>query len=317
MRTVLIAPTLVLLAATPSWLTGQTAESVVSAEEPTPSPSSILPLEVLVEAGGSYFANFFQAPDEEPEESVRATTGQVKVVQPFRSGSYLFAEAGGVFYSEFDPSSNFLGGFGWSMWPHMIEAYGGYRIHAPRLDVGDTLGFANLLYVHASYDVRLGRPLQLGAVVDYYDETHGQRPERNNTYVDFGGSVRYRDLDHLFSPEVGVAFGGRDVAVDTEDLSQRTVWVTLRSRPTAALSLRLRYRDRLRKYSVDDPAASNFDREDRRHEVNLITRVSLLEDLRWTVNYSFQHATSTMASRSFDAQSISVGLEYRLTGGRR
>lgn len=314
MRLGLVAPLLGLLAiATPAGLASQTADASQDSGPP-PSPT---PLEVLVKVGAAYFGNFFQAPAGESRESVRAATGELKVVQPFGSGSYVFATAGGTLYGEFDPSSNLLGGFGWSTWPHLLEAYAGYRLHTPRLDVGDTLGFANLFYLQGSYAVRPARVIQLEALIDYYDETHGQRAERDNTFLDLGGALRYRGLDHLFSPELGVAVGTRDVAADTEDFSQRTFWITVRSIPTSRLSLRARYRNRLREYSVGDAAASNFGRQDRRHQLTLSTAFSLRDELRWTVHYSFRHGTSTKASRNFDTHNIRTGLQYRLAGGRR
>lgn len=313
------APLLFILTlAAPAGLAGQTADSVATAEEePTTQPSSSVPLELEVRGTAGYFGNFFQAPQEEEQESVRAMTGEARVIRPFASGSYAFAAASGTLYSQFDPGSNLLAGFGWSAWPHLLEAYAGYRWHTPRLDVGDTLGFANLLYLHAGYSVRAARIIQLEALVDYYDEAHGQRPERNNTFLDLGGAIRYRGLGGILSPEVGVAFGARDVDVDTEDLDQRTVWITLHSKPTPTLSLRLRYRNRFREYSVDDVTALNFGREDRRHEIALASTLRLRDDLGWTVYYSLQHATSTRASRNFDAHYIQTGVEYRLTGGRR
>lgn len=301
---------------TPAGATGQTPDSVERAERPSPSPSSPLPLELLVEAGAVYSGNFFQAPEGERREGVRSGMGGVKVVLPFASGSYVFSEANGTLYSEFDPSYNVLGGFGWSAWPHMVEGYAGYRAHTPRLDVGDTLGFADLLYMHGSYGVRPARVLQLEALVDYYNEAHGQQAERDNTFLSLGGALRYRGFGRLFSPELGAAFGNRDVAIDTEDLSERALWITARSTVSPMLSFRLRYRNRLREYSVDDVAASNFGREDQRHELTLATGLSLRDDLRWTIYYSYQHATSTRASRNFDAHQIRTGLEYRLWDGR-
>jgi hypothetical protein len=305
---------LVLLAfAWPAGLAAQTADSVESGER----PSSSIPLDVRVRAGADYFANFLQAPEGEPRENVTAATGEVKIVRPFESGSYLFVSAGGIAYSTFDPSSNVLGGFGWSAWPHLLQAYGGYRAHTPRLDVGDTLGFANIVYLHASYEVRPAPFIQFAALVDHYDEHHGQRAERDNTFLDVGGAVRYRGLDKLFSPELGVSFGSLDVATDTEDYDQRTLWVTLRSVPAPTLLLRLRYRNRQREYSIGDVAAPNFGREDQRHELALSTALSLRHDLRWMVYYSLQLATSTKASRNFQTHYVSTGLEYRFGGGRR
>ena len=312
-------PVLVILAlAAPAGSAGQTADSVAAAEaESTTQPSSGVPLALEVRGTAGYFGNFFQAPEGEEHESVSAMTGEARVIRSFASGSYAFAAASGTLYSEFDPGSNLLGGFGWSAWPHLIEGYAGYRWHTPRLDVGDTLGFANLMYLHAGYSIRPTRIIQLEALVDYYDEAHGQRPERDNTFLDLGGAVRYRGLGRIVSPELGLAFGARDVDVDTEDLDQRSVWITVRSNPTPTLSLRIRYRNRFRDYSVDDVTALNFGREDRRHELALASTLQLRDDLRWTVYYSLQHATSTRANRNFDAQYIQTGVEYRLTGGRR
>lgn len=268
-------------------------------------------LQVRLRAGGAFIGNFFQSPEGVPNESVRAGTSELRFALPFSRRAEVFANLGGTFYSDFDPSGDLGGGVRWSARPHEFQATGGYQWRAPRVEVGDTLGFANIVRLGGIYRIRPVRAVQFGVLADYSDETYNRSSSKDNTFLDLGGSLRYRGLDYIFSPEVGAAFGSRDVVDDREDFDQRTLWVAVSSIPSPALYISARYRNRLREYAIADPIASNFGREDWRHQITLTAEVAVRKDLAWTAYYSFEKANSTKVSRNFDTQYIWTGLTYR------
>lgn len=289
-------------------LVGQAADSVPrSAVDPTLSA-----LEVRLRAGAAFMGNFLQAPEGTPRTDVGAGTADVQLALPVASSLALSADVGGTLYTEYDPSWNVGGGVGWSATPHDLRGIVRYRARTPRMEVGDSLGFADVLHLGGTYQVRPIRSVQLEALADYFDESYGRNAARDNTFFDAGGAIRYRGLGYSFSPEVGGSFGSRDVRTDTEDFDQRTLWVTFRSIPTPPLYLSLRYRNRLRDYGISDPVASNFDREDRRHQITFTADLTVQENLAWTVYYSFEHANSTKPSRRFRTHYLWTGLTYRI-----
>lgn len=264
-------------------------------------------------AGGGYLGNFFQATAGMPKENVLAGTGEVRLTLPLTgSNSQLHGGVVGTLYSEFDPSLSFLAGARWGGGIHLLEGNVSLRVRSPRIEVGDTLGFADVFLAEAKYKIRPLRELQLGVLAGFDRQIYGRSEERDNHALRIGGSGRYYGLGYLLSPEIGVAVGNRDVELDEEDYDERTLWLTLRSVPVSAVYLSLRYRARLREYRGDDPASRNFKREDDRTDLTLTVDVSLNDRWSWTAYLSYQGARSTRKSRTFKTQYLWTGLTYQL-----
>lgn len=305
---------LALLALPPAHAPAQEPDTVAAARLPwLPGP-----VDVELRAGGAYIGNFFQAPDGAPRQNVVTGTGETRLVVPLAgSRSQAYASFGGTLYDQFDPSLAFTGGARWAAGIQIADARISYRTRSPRLEVGDSLGFADVLLVDAGYRLRPVRALQVEAVAVYDRQAYGRSPQRDNQALDLGGALRWYGLGYELIPEVGATLGGRDVVSDTEDYDQRTLWLTLRSNPAPAWFLSLRFRHRLRDYVTEAAAASNFGREDRRRDLTLTVDYAL--DERWSVTgyFSFDDAESTKPSRTFDTRYLWTGLTYRLGGGSR
>ncbi|MBW3534268.1 MAG: hypothetical protein KY453_03460 [Gemmatimonadetes bacterium] len=286
---------------------------------PAPRTAALLgPMQVEFRAGGAYIGNFFQAPTGAPREDVVTGTGETRLLLPLgMARSQAYASFGGTLYDEFDPSLALAGGARWASGIHLADGRISYRTRSPRMEVGDSLGFADVLIIDAGYRLRPLRALQIEAVAVYDRQDYGTSAQRDNQALDLGGALRYYGFGYEFLPEIGASLGSRDVVSDTEDYDQRTLWVTLRSNPTASWFLSLRYRHRLRDYATDAAAASNFGREDRRQDLTLTADYAV--DERWSVTgyLSFDDAVSTKPSRTFGTQYLWTGLTYRIGGAGR
>ena len=270
-------------------------------------------LGVELRIGSIVAGNFFQAPDELPKEDVLAGTGETRLLFPLGgSRSSGYAAFGGTLFDEFDPSLSFTAGARLHGGIQLLDGRVSYRTRSPRIEVGDSLGFADVLIVEGSYRLRPVRAFHVEGLVGFDRQTYGISSARDNRALELGGAIRYYGFGYEFSPEIGATFGGRDVETDQEDYDQRTLWLTLRSSLGSSLFLSVRYRHRLRDYTTADALASNFAREDVRQDVTVTVDVALSE--RWSVTgyFSFDDADSTKASRTFQTHYLWTGLTYRL-----
>jgi hypothetical protein len=109
-----------------------------------------------------------------------------------------------------------------------------------------------------------------------------------------------------------VVLGERDAEDPGEDHDQRDLFVKLRSAPSPALYLTLRYRHRTRDFDAPDASFTNFGREDDRRQWVATADLRTGERLTWGLYYAFEDADSTLPARRFDASLIALGATYRL-----
>ena len=287
---------------------GQVPDSVLALGAAPDGPGSTVDLRF----GGGYMGNFFQAPVGTPPENVLAGTGEVRLTFPLMGPNLqVHGGAGGTLYSDFDPSLSILAGVRWNGGIHLLEGDVSLRTRSPRIEVGDTLGFADVFLAEADYKIRPLEDLQVGVLAGFDRQVYSRSGGRDNHAFQIGGSGRYYGLGYLLSPELGAAVGHRDVELAEEDYDERVLWATLRSVPVSAAYLSLRYRSRLRQYRGDDRASRNFKREDDRRDLTLTVNLSLNDRWTWTAYFSYQDAGSTRESRTFVTQYIWTGLSYQ------
>ena len=71
------------------------------------------------------------------------------------------------------------------------------------------------------------------------------------------------------------------------------------------------YRRRIRAYSIGDPRARNFLREDVRNQITAVAEVGMWQHVRLNLYYANQDAGSTLSSRAFRTQLLTVGISLR------
>lgn len=270
-------------------------------------------LELELETGGAYMGNFFRVPPGAKEQDVFAATGEIRLALPvLDSGSEVFGGLGGTSYESFRPSLEAFAGGRLNQGVHFLSGTAALRAHTPRMEVGDSMGFADVLMAQVSYRIRPGGGIQLEALANADRQVYGRTRERDNHAYSLGGAIRYLGFGRGFSPELGAGTGNRDVRAAEEDYGERSLWARIRSTPVRSLYMSARYRVRSREYTYRDPSSGQLPRQDDRKDLTLSVQLSLGSQWSWNGYFSFQEASSTKASRNFSTRYLWTGLAYRL-----
>jgi hypothetical protein len=175
--------------------------------------------------------------------------------------------------------------------------------------VRDEFDRADGLALVGQYGYRMGdwEPIALGEI---RHETYELSPEKTNDVFNLGAGLRFRGLGTV-SPEVGFRWGRRDVDDDREDLGQREIYLRLRWAPARPTYVSLRLRRRFRDYSIEDPAAANFGREDTRTQVVASGDFFTTSRLGLNVYYSLEDSNSSHDRGEFLTQMLAAGVVVR------
>lgn len=260
---------------------------------------------------GFQYDNFFQAPDGEPQEEVTLTRVEGRFGARPSQGSPFELYARGRFdsYSDgLDEAWAVGGGLRFDRRPHRADLYFEHEEDRPVFDVGDEFDRANVLRLAGEYGYRLTEAWQVTGLAELRQEEFDQTTGKDNDFVSGGGALRYRGWGYDFSPELGVELGRRSADDPNEDHDQRDAWLKVRSIPFQDLYLSLRFRVRDREYTVGDPAASNFGREDDRRDVTLAADYTLLDWLGVNGYVAYEDAESTKETRTYDWLLAGIGL---------
>jgi hypothetical protein len=260
-----------------------------------------------------FFDNFFQAPEGLPQEDVNAWAGELRLVAPFGETLEGYANLNYTSYEDpLEASRGVTAGLRSSGRTHGFDLFGESVTNRPSGDVGELVEQADLKRVAGEYSYRVTRDWQLSALAEYQDQDFEITQGKDNTFVDFGGAIRYRGFGSAFSPEIGATFGERDANDPDEDHDQRDLFLKIRSAPADWAYLSLRYRHRTRDYAIDNPLASNFEREDTRKQWTATADLRTGDVLTWNLYYSYEDAESTLATREFTTSLFAAGVTIAL-----
>lgn len=262
---------------------------------------------------GFQYDNFFQAPDGEPKEEVTLTRVEGRFGVRPSGGSPFELYARGRFdsYSDgLDEAWAVGAGLRFDRDPHEADLYLEHEEDRPVFDVGDEFDRANVVRLAGEYGYRVTEDWQVTGLAELRREAFDQTTGKDNDFVSGGAALRYRGWGYAFSPELGVELGERDADDPNEDHDQRDLWLKIRSIPFDDLYLSLRFRVRDREYTVGDPAASNFGREDDRRDVTLAADYTLLDWLGINGYVAYEDADSTKETRVYEWLLAGVGVTF-------
>lgn len=255
------------------------------------------------------FDNFFQAPDGSPQQDVDAWAGELRFAIPFAETLEAYSNLNYTTYDDpLDASQGITAGLRSAGRTHGFDLFGEYLTNRPSGDVGELVEQADIRRVAGEYSYRVTSDWQLSALGDYQQQDFDISQGKDNTFVDLGGAIRYRGFGSAFSPEIGATFGDRDAEDPDEDHEQRDLFLKIRSAPSDWAYLSFRYRHRTRDYSIADPFASNFEREDTRQQWVATADLRTGSVLTWNLYYSYEDAESTRVNREFTTSLFAAGL---------
>jgi hypothetical protein len=259
------------------------------------------------------FGNFFQASEGEPEEDVLAGYGEVGASVklsdriPLRAyGSFNY-----IHYDDelLDSSNGFRIGGRLDGRPHAFNVYLDQQMDRPTFDVGDAFDRADVRTLNGNYSYRVTRNWQVSVEGTRQDQDFDLSPLRDNEFTSFGGAIRHRG-SRIFSPEIGLNRGRRDVVDDTLSYDQQDLYLQIRSALTPALYASIRYRDRTRDYVTVATTSPYFGREDDRKQISGYADYRFAR--QWTLNLygAVESNDSTIPNRDFDTSLFVLGLTF-------
>lgn len=259
------------------------------------------------------FGNFFQAPADALETDVTATRVRARVGTTVDLGRplKLYGEFGRVSYNDLGGSNAVGGGVQYLGRPQSFRLSFGLQTDRPTIDVGDEFDRADVTAIQGEYGYRSSRDWEWKGLLTLQFQGFDLNSSKDNTLFGTGAAVRYRGFGYLFSPEIGVIFGGRGAVDSRENHSQNDLYVKVRSVPAPPLYLSVQYRHRTRNYSSDDRAARNFGRTDTRKQLTALAEIHAWSYVYLNVYYALQNGISTLPSRSFTTQMLTIGMSLR------
>ena len=258
-----------------------------------------------VKGQGQFYDNFFQAPEGTPQDDVRALFAEVGASVGLGHELRAYGQVNHLRYNEdaLDPSSGIRLGLRMEGKPHAFDVYAEQLKDRPVFDVGDEFDRADIHTVAGEYSLRVVEDWQVSVDGELQEQDFEITPPRDNDFGALGAAVRWRG-SRVFSPEIGVRVGERDVTDDTLSYDQRDLYLQIRSAPTPELYLSLRYRDRHRDYA-------SFDREDQRRQIAAAADWRMSELLTWNAYIAREKVNSNLPDHDFDTGLVSLGVTLR------
>ena len=272
---------------------------------PAPVPEE-RPIRSAIELQLFNFGNFFQAREGLPQRTVTAVGAAYRAAwTPRTNGPDLYGRLSVLRYSGGASETSYTGTAGVSKYAsvHWYDVYLERTRNGYAFDIDETRASANITALSGHYSYGVTRDWRVGTDV-YLDWTRFDVDANlENDYRSLGFDVRYRGFGDLIQPRLGYVMGQREAANGVDDADDRYWFVELRTKPHAAVDIRLRYRDRTRDYT-------NIARVDDREQWTLRAALRQSARISWNASYSLEDVRSSLPERSFDRNTAYIGLTY-------
>ena len=268
-------------------------------------PPATQPWQFWLKGQGELYDNFFEAPNGRPQEDVTAVLGEIGASVGFAHALRAYGSANYLHYDQkgLDHSTGVRVGLKNEGQPHTFDVFAEQLSNRPTFDVGDEFDRADIRTLGADYSWRFAHDWSVGADGELQKQDFKITTSRDNDFGALGASVRWRG-SRLFSPEIGVRVGSRDVDDDTLSYDQRDVYLQIRSSLTPKLYLSGRYRDRNRDYG-------NSGREDKRKQLTLAADYTLFPSLIVNLYGAHETTDTNLRNRDFKTNLYIAGLTWK------
>ena len=261
----------------------------------------------------TWYDNYFRASPDDEHVNVgeTLTQGQLRWTMSEDRSLETYVEIGRTMFDseQLGAVMSYRGGVMLNRDRHFLDVWTMLETGRVELDIGDTVDAGDILIFSGRYSFRATEDWQFTMKGLFLDQSVDD-PTNDSQITDAGASVRYRGFGRTISPEVG-ALWRRYNRVGPDDYGEKRVFLRLRFYPARTFNFSVRYRHRLRRYGVLDPAVSNFGRQDTRRKWTLLANVMLRRNLALYLSYNNLDSDSTRLGRSFKTQDLGFGLRVR------
>ena len=282
-------------------LAAQKPDDVGKQKQPQPEGRE---WEFWVRGNGQSFANFFQAPEGQPEETVTAFGAEVGASARLTGPLRVFGHVNYIHFNEstLEGSPAFRLGLRGDLRPHAFEVYAEQLSNRPSFELDEFVG-ADVTRLAGEYSYRFLDDWQASVDAELEQQDLGGAPGRDNQYAGVGAAIRWRG-SRIFSPELGFRTGERDVDDNIQSYGQSEVYLQVRSQLTDALYLSGRIRQRKRDYA-------NQPREDERRQFAASADYTLTPN--WVLNFygATEDNDTSVADRDSSWGFFLAGVTYK------
>jgi hypothetical protein len=263
-----------------------------------------------------HFDNFYQAADRDDYEPMNA--GGVEYRAAYRPSFWkatdLYGHANYTWWSGRD----LVGSYGARVGVvhdtevHDFNVFLQQNENRPSFEVGNTYARADTTFAAAEYGYRFRPDWEVGAELEHDRQSYETAPARNNRYFGYGASIRYRGWE-VVSPTVGFTNGRRTVSAnEAESYDADDYYIELTTEAIRPLWLNLAYHSRGRSYSIDNPTAANFGREESGPRWTATAAFRQTPRVSWNVYYSHESNDANHGGTDFTTNFVVVSVSYGL-----
>lgn len=261
-----------------------------------------------------YFDNFYQASNPALEEGVEAAAVEYRgAYRPKGSRTDYYGHLTYMWWN----GTELVGSYGGRLGiandgdVHRFNVFVDRTANRPSFEIGHTYGRADTMTLSGEYSLRFTPNWEAGVEGRREDQDYRDETRRDNEFTGLGASIRYRGWGDVISPTVGFLNGSRSVPNNTgEEYDADDYYVELVSEAIRPLWLQLGYHSRGRDYSIGDPRASNFHREDTGPQITFVAAWRQNPQVAWTVYLARESVSSTVPNRDFTTHLVLVGVSY-------
>jgi len=247
--------------------------------------------------------NFFQAPEGQEEEDVTAVQGEVGANVKLTDALTAFGHVNWMHYNDdaLEDSPGARVGLRGNSRPHAFEVYAEALNDRPSFELDEFAG-ADIRRLNGEYAYRFLDDWQVSVDGDV-EQQEFDNDLRDNEFSALGAAVRWRG-SRVFSPEIGLRLGERDVNDETQTYDQRDVYLQIRSQPVPPLYLSVRFRNRTRDYQ-------NIDREDDRRQITVGADYTISKSLVLNLYGAKEDVDSSVEGRDFETGFWLAGVTWK------
>ena len=263
---------------------------------------------------GYYFDNFYYVTDRSAEEDVTGLGAELRAAyRPGLQPWEVFGHLGVTRYGDDRLADSFNAriGVGQDTDVHDFTLFLDQAENRPSFEVGNTFARADVTTLGGEYGWRFTSDWEVGAEGTYQRQRFDVDTDRVNDYYAFGPSIRYRGFGWRIAPEGGLLFGKRDVRNEEESYETADAYIQVAYMPPIPgdrLYVSLRYRDRDREYTINDPLSRNFGRDETRGDWTLLADLRTAENVSWFAYFSTESVDSSVPAGDFEVGLLLVGL---------
>jgi hypothetical protein len=269
-----------------------------------------------IRLNGLSFGNFYQATQPGLSESVQAAQVEYRAAyRPAGRLTDLYGQANYTWWNKSSLPGSYSGRIGLNRRTNaqIYNVFVNYASNRPSFEVANTYSKASTVLTHADIAQLVHPKWRIGLQADYERQTHDGSSLRDNDYFGAGASAQYLGFGPKIVPRVGFIDGRRNVPrLPNESYRNTDYFAELSTDAYWPFWGSIAYHTRGKGYSVNDPIAPNFHRDETGPSWEVYLSYRSHPRITWSLYGSYDTVNSSAPNADFSTNLLLVGVSYRL-----